>query len=333
MVGQRIEDRLTGDSKSISVSTTVGGVKVACLVCGADDAAPFMKMRDRLLGLDGVFYLVRCRCCGLIYQNPQLTLVELARYYPPEYHPFLPAIEDERYPWRRWDRQRGVDRRCRAVIARAGVRTGRVLDVGCATGIFLDGMRRWGWQAYGVEPNPMASAYARERLGLDVITAELETAGLPEATFDVVTLWDVLEHVPDPRRTLVEVRRVLRPGGLLVLSLPNIESVEARLFGRYWAGWDQPRHLALFPLSVLVRLLNETGFVRPEITAFTGYHGTLVLSLEFWLGEKVPQPRLRAFLAGLARSWPARALTWPYYQIANRLRLSSIMVVFAYRAI
>jgi len=291
-----------------------------------------MALRDRLLGLDGQFRLVRCRRCGLIYQNPQLTPAELARYYPPEYHPFLPAIEDERYPWRRWDRRRGVDRRCRAVIARATVHTGRVLDVGCATGVFLDGMRRWGWQAYGVEPNPVASAYARERLGLDVVTAELEVAGLADEYYDVVTFWDVLEHVPDPRRTLAEARRVLRPGGLLVLSLPSIGSIEARLFGCYWAGWDQPRHLALFPSSVLVRLLNETGFIRPEITAFTGHHGTLVLSLDFWLGEKVPQPRLRAFLAGLARSWPARALTWPYYQIANRLRLSSIMVVFAYRA-
>lgn len=333
MAGQPIKHGLTTDSEPEPIAAKIGGVKVACLVCGADEAAPFMEMRDRLLGLDGHFYLVRCRRCGLIYQNPQLTRTELARYYPPEYHPFLPAIEDEPLPWRRWDRRRGVDKRCRAVIAHAGIRTGRVLDVGCATGIFLDGMRRWGWQTLGVEPNPVASAYARERLGLEVITAELETAGLSEAAFDVVTLWDVLEHVPSPRRTLTEAARVLRPGGLLVLSLPNIESVEARLFGRYWAGWDQPRHLALFPPSVLVRLLGSTGFVNPEISAFTGYHGTLVLSLDFWLGEKVPQPRLRTLLARLVRSWPARALTWPYYQVANRLRLTSIMVVFAYKAI
>lgn len=332
MVGQRIKYGLTRDSGSVSITGAVGGVQVACLVCGADEAAPFMEMRDRLLGLDGHFHLVRCQRCGLIYQSPQLTWAELSRYYPPEYHPFLPAIEDESLPWRRWDRRRGVDRRCRAVIARAGARAGKVLDVGCATGIFLDGMRRWGWETLGVEPNPVASAYARERLGLEVITAELETAGLSEAAFDVVTLWDVLEHVPNPRQTLAEVARVLRPGGLLVLSLPNVESVEARLFGRYWAGWDQPRHLALFPRPVLIRLLDEIGFTGTEITAFTGHHGTLVLSLDFWLGEKVPQPRLRAFLAGLARSWPARALTWPYYQVANRLCLSSIMVVFAYRS-
>lgn len=332
MAGRQIERRSTVDSQFKPTVGAIDSVKVACPVCGADEALLFMEMRDRLLGLDGHFYLMRCRHCGLIYQSPQLAAAELAHYYPPEYHPFLPAIEDEPLPWRRWDRRRGVDRRCRAVIARAGVRTGRVLDVGCATGIFLDGMRRWGWETLGVEPNPVASAYARERLGLEVITAELETAGLLEAAFDVVTLWDVLEHVPNPRRTLTEVARVLRPGGLLVLSLPNIESVEARLFGRYWAGWDQPRHLVLFPRAVLIRLLGETGFVSPEITAFTGHHGTLVLSLDFWLGEKVPQPRLRAFLSGLIRSWPARALTWPYYQIANRLCLSSIMVVFAYRS-
>jgi SAM-dependent methyltransferase len=290
-------------------------------------------MRDRLLWLDGQFQLVRCRRCGLIYQNPQLTQAELARFYPPDYHPFLPAVEDEALPWRRLDRRHGVDRRCRAVIARAGQRAGHVLDVGCATGVFLDGMRRWGWQTTGVEPNAAASAYARERLGLEVITAELETAGLPDASFDMVTLWDVIEHVPGPRRTLTEAQRVLRPGGLLVLSLPSIESVEARLFGRYWAGWDQPRHLALFPREVLVDLLREVGFVEPQITAFTGHHGTLVLSLDFWLGEHVRQPQLRGFLAGLARSWPARALTWPYYRVANKLTLTSIMVVFAHKPV
>lgn len=315
-----------------TVGTVPSEVRVACLVCGADDAAPFMETRDRLLGLEGRFHLVRCRNCGLIYQNPQLTPAELGRYYPPEYHPFLPAIEDEPSPWQRWDRRRGVDRRCRAVIARAGRRTGKVLDVGCATGIFLDGMRRWGWEAHGVEPNPVASAYARERLGLAVVTSDLTAAGYAAESFDVVTLWDVLEHVPDPRGTLSEVARVLRPGGLLVLSLPSIESVEARLFGRYWAGWDAPRHLALFPRPVLVRLLRETGFDHPQFTAFTGHHGTLVLSLDFWLDEHVYVPKLRAWLGSLARSWPARALTWPYYQVANKLLLSSIMAVFVLRS-
>lgn len=332
MVGQRMESNIADKVGGLPETQVENYVIVSCLACGADDAELFMELRDRLLGLDGQFRLVRCRRCGLIYQNPQLTPAELARYYPPEYHPFLPAIEDERYPWRRWDRQRGVDRRCRAVIARAGVRTGRVLDVGCATGVFLDGMRRWGWQAHGVEPNPVASAYARERLGLDVITAELETAGLADEFFDVVTLWDVLEHVPHPRRTLAEARRVLRPGGLLVLSLPSIESFEARLFGRYWAGWDQPRHLALFPRPVLTRLLHTTGFAELQFTAFTGYHGALVLSLDFWLSEHVRNPRLRWLLASTARSWPVRALTWPYYQLANRLLLTSIVVVFARRA-
>jgi SAM-dependent methyltransferase len=288
-----------------------------------------MQMRDRLLGLDGEFHLVRCRRCGLIYQNPCLTAEALARYYPPEYHPFLRAIEDEPSPVRRWDRRRGVDRRCRAVIARAEVRTGRALDVGCGTGIFLDGMRRWGWEAHGVEPSAVASAYARERLGLPVLTAELESAGYPAEFFDVVTLWDVLEHVPDPRRTLSAAWRALRPGGLLALSLPNLESVEARWFGRYWAGWDAPRHLALFPRDVLIRLLRETGFGDVELTAFTGYHGVLALSVDFWLKDRVRNPRLRRLLSALTASWPARALTWPYYQLANRRVASSIMVVFA----
>jgi SAM-dependent methyltransferase len=312
---------------------------VNCNLCGANDSELMLEGRDRLYGIKGRFRLVRCRHCELIYLNPRPGSDEMARYYPSDYIAYYRAIEDEPSFLRRLDRRYGLHKRCREVIRRAGG-PGDLLDVGCATGVFLDGMRQRGWNVTGVEVNVKAAQYARERLGLEVFIGELEEAGYPDASFDVVTLWDVLEHVRDPRRMLGEIARVLRcpehvegrPGGLLVLSLPNPDCLEARLFGPYWAGWDVPRHLYIFSRPVLGRLLAETGFQIQEVSSFTGLYHAFVLSTQLWLAERLANQRLQRLILGVMRSWPARLLTLPWYAMAGRCNLSSYMTVFARRS-
>lgn len=303
---------------------------ISCNLCGANDSELVLEGKDRLYGIEGMFPLVRCRHCGLIYLNPRPGLDEMARYYPSDYIAYYRAIEDEPSFLRRLDRRYGLHKRCREVIRRAGG-PGRLLDVGCATGVFLDGMRLRGWTVTGVEINAKAAQYARERLGLEVFVGELEEAGYPDASFDVITLWDVLEHVRDPRWTLEEIGRILRPEGLLVLSLPNPDCLEARFFGPYWAGWDVPRHLYIFSLPVLERLLAETGFQIQEVSSFTGRYHVLVLSTQLWLAEHLASQRLRQLVLAVMRSWPARVLALPWYALADRWNQSSIMTVFAHR--
>ena len=303
---------------------------VGCNLCGANDSELVLEGKDRLHGIEGAFRLVRCRRCGLIYLNPRPGSDEMAHYYPSDYIAYYRAIEDEPSFLRRLDRRYGLHKRCREVIRRAGG-LGYLLDVGCATGVFLDGMRQRGWTVTGVEVNAKAAQYARERFGLEVFVGELEEAGYPDASFDVVTLWDVLEHVPAPRRTLGEIARILQPGGLLVLSLPNPDCLEARLFGPYWAGWDVPRHLYIFSRSVLERLLTETGFQVQEVRSFTGRYYVLVLSTQLWLAEHLASQRLRQLILAIMRSWPARLLALPWYALADRWNQSSVMTVFARR--
>ncbi|NJO55778.1 MAG: class I SAM-dependent methyltransferase [Rhodospirillales bacterium] len=213
-----------------------------CPMCEADEGALLIEGGDLLHGGEGRFRLVTCRRCGHIYQNPRPTIASIDHFYPDDYIPFQTAIEDEPRWIRRFDRRYGRDRRCLAVHRAARLPLDntdkRLLDVGCATGIFLDGMRRLGWSVQGVEPSPTAAEYAQKRLGLSVFQGRLEAAGFAEASFDAVTLWDVLEHVHEPEQTLADIHRVLRPGGLLVLSLPNPDSLEARLLGGHWLGWD-----------------------------------------------------------------------------------------------
>lgn len=301
---------------------------VVCPMCEADRGVVLFEGPDQLHAGSGRFRLVVCALCGHIYQNPRPTIAMIDQYYPDNYIPFQRAIDDEPRWWNRLDRRYGCYRRCQAVHRAAG-RAGRLLDVGCATGVFLDGMRRFGWQVQGVEPTRSAADYARERLGLTVFSGRLEQAGFADACFDAITLWDVLEHVHEPRPVLDEIARLLRPGGLLVLSLPNPDSLEARLLGRYWAGWDLPRHLNLFRPLLFGEQLAKHGFAIEGVRSFTAGYSVLVMSLEHALRDSGNDAPL---VGRLLRLWPMRLLALPYYAgPANWYNLSSIMVVFARR--
>jgi 2-polyprenyl-3-methyl-5-hydroxy-6-metoxy-1,4-benzoquinol methylase len=304
---------------------------VNCDLCDANDTELVFEEKDRLYHVDGTFHLVRCRQCGLMYLNPRPTIEEMANYYPSDYQPYSP-INEHPSILARMDYQYGVNKRCRAVIARAGAKGGRILDIGCSTGGFLDAMRRQGnWEPYGVEINPGAANYARERLGLNVFAGTLAEAHYPDAFFDVVTLWNVLEHLHQPRATLAEIARTTRPGSLLSISIPNPDCIEAKLFGRYWAGLDAPRHLYLYSRSTIERVLDLTGFEMGEIVSFTGRHHVLALSVGEWVDDKVGSERRRHWLKRAVSSFPLRLLTLPYYTVADRWNQSSVMTVFAWR--
>jgi SAM-dependent methyltransferase len=150
-------------------------------------------------------------------------------------------------------------------LARYLAAPNRVLDVGCATGDLLLAIREAGNpDVTGVEPGARAAKVARQR-GLRVHVGGLEDARFDAGSFDTILLSHTLEHVRDPIATLREIRRVLRPGGALVLWLPNVESIEARLLGRYWIGYDAPRHLTTFGLTTLSRALAATGFQTRQV--------------------------------------------------------------------
>jgi len=300
---------------------------IACPMCGGAAGQLLVESADLMHPSDQLFQHLTCQTCGHIYQNPRPTVAAIDQYYPENYISFQKAIADEPRWWRRLDRSYGRYRRC-AVVHRAAGGPGRLLDVGCATGIFLDGMRRFGWRVQGVEPSQSAANYARERFGLDVFGGRLADAGFADQSFDAITLWDVLEHVHEPRAVLHEVARILRPGGLLVLSLPNPDSLEARLLGHFWLGWDLPRHLSLFRPALLKEHLRVYGFTTKRIRSFIYGYATLVMSLE----RPLQRSRWSARAVPLLRSWPVRLLALPYYNgPANWYNLASIMVVFAHK--
>jgi SAM-dependent methyltransferase len=159
-------------------------------------------------------------------------------------------------------RQEYFSRRYRRQLVDIGafVKGGRLLDIGCNIGKFLSEAARAGYDVTGVELNGECADYARATFGFDVRSDYLENIGFPDATFDVVTMYDVLEHVPDMAAILTEIRRILRPGGLLVVQSPNLDSLMAELTGSSWSWLSPPDHLYHFTPPSLAALLRRAGF-------------------------------------------------------------------------
>jgi len=157
-------------------------------------------------------------------------------------------------------RRESADNEVRFLEALPG---GRLLDVGCGTGEWLSDMRGRRWDVEGVEPDQEAVQVARS-LGLEVHQGSVEQQAFPDGGFQAVTLCHVIEHVPDPRATIAECHRILAPGGRLVVATPNSDSLSRRFFGRHWRGLEPPRHLSIFTMQSLSRLLQDVGFERVD---------------------------------------------------------------------
>ncbi len=225
--------------------------EVACNLCGSDQWQVVQTVPVQRFGPPGEFNLVQCRDCGLRYLNPRPSPEEMADYYPAAYHEYRASIDKRVRHWYQEEKLRKVQ------VHSNG---GRLLDVGCNDGLFLHLARQSGWEVQGVEIAESVAAHAREALGLDVFTGELTEANFPAQHFDVVTFWHVLEHLHDPMRELREARRILKPGGLLIVEVPNIASWQARLFGANWRALDTPRHLYHFSPDSLRAMLEQAGF-------------------------------------------------------------------------
>ncbi|MEE2665518.1 MAG: class I SAM-dependent methyltransferase [Myxococcota bacterium] len=225
---------------------------VDCPTCESSTGASWLLEKN-----DCVLY--RCADCTHIFVHPVPDRAALARLYSFEsgYMVGADEVAHAAVPPKFVER---VERLC------SRRSSGRLLDVGCSFGQMLRTARDAGFDPVGVETNPDTAAIARE-LGFEVVEGELEQAGFENATFDIVHLGDLIEHVPDVFELLTEVRRVLRPDGLLILSTPNHAAffpratwIFGRVFGVPWSHATPPDHLHQFSLSSLARLFDRVGF-------------------------------------------------------------------------
>ena len=226
----------------------------ACVVCGTAD--PQWQFRKN--GHD----MVACGACGCLYVGEDPAGIDFEALYGQAYYSGGSDAVFADYVGQQ------AARRAQARFKLATLRylpprvprSGRLLDVGCAAGFFLAEARAH-YEVQGVELSAWSSQYARERLQLPVFTGTLQQAALPDDHFDVVTLWDVIEHVPDPVPLLAEAARVLKPGGRLVLSTGDWGSAYAQRKGPDWHLMTPPWHLTMFSRATLTRAAARAGLM------------------------------------------------------------------------
>ncbi|HQW86481.1 MAG TPA: class I SAM-dependent methyltransferase [Flavobacteriales bacterium] len=209
-----------------------------CPVCGATDHRPITaRAKD---------HLVSCGACGMVFTGAEPTPEELAAYYG-DYpvHEHLSPVTIRRYD----DLVDGFA---------AYRRTGRMLDVGCGAGIFLERARLKGWEVHGTEFGQRALASCRSR-GIAIIEGPLDPANYPAASFDVVCSFEVMEHLTDPGAEMRRMKTLLRPGGALYITTPNYRSMGRLLAGSSWNVVNYPEHLNYFTPGTLTRLAERCG--------------------------------------------------------------------------
>jgi len=302
---------------------------IPCDLCGAEDTEIIFSPDSGQRLFPSGTALVRCRRCGLLYLNPRPSVKEIGAWYPADYAPYRSAIESEPSPLMRFVRRVKLERRRKLIEKYSGLKTGTILDVGCSTGLFLHEMQQHGWRALGVELISSAAEYARSLFKLDVFVGELPQAPFPPGFFDVITFWDVLEHSFSPMASLSCAARLLKPGGLLLLNIPNYHSLDRVIFGADWIGYDPPRHLYVFTRGTLSALLERNGFQPFRRLGFISSYFSFIISLESWLARHFP---LLAKPVGKALNIPGvRVLFEPFFGLMNALGRGGVIAVLAFK--
>jgi len=265
-----------------------------CCVCGSVGELLYDQLRDRLYGTTGTWNLKRCPSsdCGLAWLDPMPSQEELHRAYKSYYtHTAVPDSLVYRFRQRVKRGYAGLAYGYRQRVslldrllalpllflpslreqAASGLmylraeHTGRLLEIGCGSGTFLDGMQQLGWNVEGIDTDPQAIENARRNYSLKLRKGTLAEQRFPSATFDAIVVCHVFEHVPDPRALLSECRRILAPGGTLVITTPNILSMGHRRFQSAWVHLDPPRHLHIFSPDSLRRMVAESGLTTETL--------------------------------------------------------------------
>jgi SAM-dependent methyltransferase len=291
------------------------------------------------------FTIVRCRRCSLALTDPAPSEAELDRYYPQGYH-----STTRRY--------RGGMDRVLSLVHRSRIRsierllggTGSVLDIGCGPGVLINQMRSRGWRVRGTERSPSAAQQARDVFHLDVSAVDVDQLVAAGATFDAVVLWHVAEHLHAPGKTVRGIAHLLRPGGVLLIAVPNFGSPEARIGRAGWFHLDVPRHLVHFTPSTLGAILDAAGFRPVKVTHLVPEYDlfSFVQTAENGLGLppnllydvlRRPEARLRLqqsgpLLAGIAvgLAVPLSIAAMVVAPLAAAARRSATIAVYAVRS-
>jgi 2-polyprenyl-3-methyl-5-hydroxy-6-metoxy-1,4-benzoquinol methylase len=283
-----------GEASSQTRASNAPADLPVCPICRAPDTALYSSGRDRLFGLaKGEFPLYRCRSCGCTFQHPLPDSSSLAAFYPNEYWwaeksqtgssvaRLFTKMEKHYREFVTGDHVRFLE-----MCARKYPGSGKLLlDIGCGSGTFLHVARSHGFVSHGMDSSASAVEIARTQYGLVVRNGAIGSDVWGANRFDIVTMFHVLEHLPDPALGISYAAGLLKPEGILIIQVPNISSVQARLFRNAWCGLDVPRHVINFTPKAVECLLSEMGFEYFQSSRFSlrDNPASIASSLALWL--------------------------------------------------
>lgn len=267
---------------------------VKCGVCGSSDSKWLFDAADYIYGNKGRWPYAQCNSCSVVFMNPRIPPKRIGEFYPKQYYTNQCAVAPHNentfrsrlkktlqitqlgYPM---PNPRGSPAVVGILMRKLLMKTpamrrqikrvpnGRVLDVGCGNGEMLDQYRALGWQTTGIEPGPESAQIARKK-GHCVITGVAEEANLPLESFDAITLWDALEHIPNPDIVVQKLFKLLAPRGHIYIHVPNYGSIYAKFWRDRWFMFTAPLHYFHYSATTLTYLLTKNGFV--SVTTATG---------------------------------------------------------------
>lgn len=261
-------------------------MKIKCPFCESEKTHLYLKLKDYFLTQED-FQIQECENCNLLFTMPRPDSAEIGKYYKSD--DYLSHNEHKKglVPWL-YKRVKRVNIRNKYEMACKGLTNPKLLDFGCGIGDFLLYAKRKGCDITGCDLSEDARSLASEKLGKTIVSPE-EIFALPDSTFDIITMWHVLEHVPDLKYHAQQLHRLLKPGGRLVVAVPNFHSFDAHFYKDHWAAYDVPRHLyhfhkeslqnvfdGKFSLETIHPLVWDSLYISMESEKYSGNNNSFI---------------------------------------------------------
>lgn len=267
-----------------------------CPNCNSQTFEPFISCKDYTVSGE-VFSIVNCTSCGFKFTNPRPTNDKIGGYYKSDNY-ISHSNTSKGLISKLYKAVRNYTLKGKLDLISKHSSKGNLLDYGCGTGMFLSVAKSSTWNAYGIEPDSGARAFAINENKM-IVYPDVETANanLKDTQFNCITLWHVLEHVMDLNETIAWFYSKLNKGGALIIAVPNYTSYDAKHYKEFWAAYDVPRHLYHFEQKVMVDLVQKAGFTFKESLPmkFDSFYVSM-------LSEKYKHGKInyfKAFLTGL----------------------------------
>ena len=227
-----------------------------CPWCGSNKAQINLWLKDEFLTKED-FHICECLNCGLLYTMPRPSKEKIGAYYKSDEY-YSHQENKKGFVPRLYEAIKKINLKHKFRLASRDLPVGKLLEIGCGVGDFLHVAENKGWQCTGVEPSEEAREIARQRIKGDLLYSE-DLEQLPDQSFDLITMWHVLEHVDDLKWQVAQLQRLIKPNGRIVIAVPNYQSYDGRFYNAFWAAYDVPRHLNHFNKTVITKIFKTSG--------------------------------------------------------------------------